>query len=46
MCVSAGDGVEVRPTLGLAIAYDHRALDGVGAARFTTALKEILESAS
>jgi pyruvate dehydrogenase E2 component (dihydrolipoamide acetyltransferase) len=41
--VVAGE-IQVRPTFGLAIAYDHRVLDGVGAARFTRALKEILES--
>jgi pyruvate dehydrogenase E2 component (dihydrolipoamide acetyltransferase) len=36
--------VAVRPLLRLAVACDHRILDGVAAARFTTALKSFLES--
>ncbi len=36
--------VEVRPTLSLSVGFDHRILDGVTAARFTTALKRRLES--
>lgn len=40
----AVDGrVEVRPALTVSVSYDHRILDGVAAARFTTALKEKLE---
>jgi pyruvate dehydrogenase E2 component (dihydrolipoamide acetyltransferase) len=41
--VAVGGAVEIRPILGLALAYDHRAIDGVTGARFTTALKRILE---
>ncbi|ABG03326.1 catalytic domain of components of various dehydrogenase complexes [Rubrobacter xylanophilus DSM 9941] len=36
--------VEVRPTLTLSVGFDHRILDGVAAARFTTALRRRLES--
>ena len=34
---------EVRPALQIAIAYDHRGIDGASAARFTTRVKELLE---
>jgi len=34
---------EVRPVLQIAIAYDHRGIDGAGAARFTTRVKQLLE---
>jgi pyruvate/2-oxoglutarate dehydrogenase complex dihydrolipoamide acyltransferase (E2) component/uncharacterized OsmC-like protein len=34
---------EVRPAMQLAIAYDHRALDGAAASRFTTRVKQLLE---
>ena len=34
---------EVRPAMQIAIAYDHRGIDGAGAARFTTRVKELLE---
>ncbi|MGH7864100.1 MAG: 2-oxo acid dehydrogenase subunit E2, partial [Candidatus Binataceae bacterium] len=37
---------EVRPVMQLAIAYDHRGLDGAVASRFTTRVKKLLESAS
>jgi pyruvate dehydrogenase E2 component (dihydrolipoamide acetyltransferase) len=43
---AAVDGsVALRPVLGLAVAFDHRVLDGVSAARFTSALRRALESA-
>jgi len=35
---------EVRPAMQLAIAYDHRGIDGATASRFTTRVKSILES--
>ncbi|MGH7948879.1 MAG: OsmC family protein, partial [Candidatus Binataceae bacterium] len=37
---------EVRPVMQLAIAYDHRGLDGAVASHFTTRVKELLESAA
>jgi pyruvate dehydrogenase E2 component (dihydrolipoamide acetyltransferase) len=42
--VAIDGATEIRSTLGLAVAYDHRVLDGVTGARFTTTLKRILES--
>ena len=36
---------EVRPVMGLSIAYDHRGIDGTTAARFTTRIKQLLEAA-
>ncbi len=36
---------EVRPAMQIAIAYDHRGVDGATASRFTTGVKELLESA-
>ena len=35
---------EVRPAMQLAIAYDHRGIDGAAASRFTTKVKAILEA--
>ena len=35
---------EVRPAMQIAIAYDHRVLDGASASHFTTRVKAILES--
>ncbi len=35
---------EVRPAMHLAIAYDHRGIDGATASRFTTKVKAILET--
>lgn len=35
--------VEVRPMMSMSIGYDHRILDGVSAARFTTALRRTIE---
>jgi pyruvate dehydrogenase E2 component (dihydrolipoamide acetyltransferase) len=35
---------EVRPAMQIAIAYDHRALDGATASRFTTKVKALLEA--
>jgi pyruvate dehydrogenase complex dihydrolipoamide acetyltransferase long form len=44
--VFAIDGApQVRPALHLAIAYDHRGIDGAMAAKFTTRVKALLESA-
>jgi uncharacterized OsmC-like protein len=34
--------ITIRPMLTLSIAYDHRVTDGVGAARFTRGLQEVL----
>jgi pyruvate/2-oxoglutarate dehydrogenase complex dihydrolipoamide acyltransferase (E2) component/uncharacterized OsmC-like protein len=34
---------EVRPAMQIAIAYDHRGIDGANAARFTTRVKQLLE---
>lgn len=43
--VLAIDGkAEVRPAMQLAIAYDHRGIDGATAARFTTKVKALLEA--
>jgi pyruvate dehydrogenase E2 component (dihydrolipoamide acetyltransferase) len=43
--VLAIDGrAEVRPAMQLAIAYDHRALDGASASHFTTRVKALLEA--
>jgi pyruvate dehydrogenase E2 component (dihydrolipoamide acetyltransferase) len=39
-------GIVVQQQLGLAIAYDHRVVDGATAARFTAALKAALEAAA
>jgi pyruvate/2-oxoglutarate dehydrogenase complex dihydrolipoamide acyltransferase (E2) component/uncharacterized OsmC-like protein len=36
---------EVRPVMKLAIAYDHRGIDGATAARFTMRIKQLLEAA-
>jgi pyruvate dehydrogenase E2 component (dihydrolipoamide acetyltransferase) len=37
---------EVRPAMQIAIAYDHRGIDGASAARFTTRVKELLEDSA
>ncbi len=43
--VIAIDGrAEVRPAMQIAIAYDHRGLDGANASRFTTRVKALLEA--
>ena len=43
--VLAIDGrAEVRPAMQLAIAYDHRALDGASASHFTTRVRALLEA--
>jgi pyruvate dehydrogenase E2 component (dihydrolipoamide acetyltransferase) len=39
-----GDRIEARPTIHLGISYDHRAVDGVLGARFTSALRKALEA--
>jgi pyruvate dehydrogenase E2 component (dihydrolipoamide acetyltransferase) len=36
---------EVRPVMEIAIAYDHRGIDGATAARFTVRIKQLLEAA-
>jgi len=38
------DGMAVRPMLRLTLSSDHRAIDGVMAARFLQRLREILEN--
>ena len=41
--VAVGDTIGVRPTMTLVTAFDHRALDGATAARFTSALRRFLQ---
>lgn len=41
--VAIGDTIGVRPTMTLVTAFDHRALDGATAARFTSALRTFLQ---
>jgi transketolase-like protein/2-oxoacid dehydrogenase/acyltransferase catalytic subunit/2-oxoacid dehydrogenase-like protein with E3 subunit-binding domain len=44
--VLAIDGrVEVRPAMQIAVAYDHRGIDGATASRFTTNVRQLLEDA-
>jgi uncharacterized OsmC-like protein len=44
--VLAIDGrIEVRPAMQIAVAYDHRGIDGATASRFTTKVKQLLEAA-
>lgn len=44
--VLAVDGrPEVRPAMHIAVAYDHRGIDGATASRFTTGVRQLLESA-
>ena len=44
--VLAVDGSpEVRPAMQIAVAYDHRGIDGATASRFTTGVRRLLESA-
>jgi pyruvate dehydrogenase complex dihydrolipoamide acetyltransferase long form len=38
-----GGRPEVRPAMQIAIAYDHRGIDGAAASRFTTRVKQLLE---
>ena len=42
--VVIGDALEARPTVHVSITYDHRVVDGVQGARFTTAVRRALES--
>ncbi|MBC7630975.1 dihydrolipoamide acetyltransferase family protein [Aeromicrobium sp.] len=42
--VVADGALAVKPLMGLAIGYDHRVLDGSTAARFTSALRRLLET--
>jgi pyruvate dehydrogenase E2 component (dihydrolipoamide acetyltransferase) len=39
-----GDAIEARPSVHVAITYDHRVVDGVLGARFTTAVRRALEA--
>jgi pyruvate dehydrogenase E2 component (dihydrolipoamide acetyltransferase) len=41
--IAVGDKVEARPTVHVSVTYDHKVIDGVLGARFTTALREALE---
>jgi pyruvate/2-oxoglutarate dehydrogenase complex dihydrolipoamide acyltransferase (E2) component len=43
--VVRGDGLEVAPVGALAVAFDHRVLNGTSAARFLQAVKDALERA-
>lgn len=38
------DGVVVRPMMNLCLSFDHRAMDGSTAARFTTRVRDLLQS--
>jgi pyruvate/2-oxoglutarate dehydrogenase complex dihydrolipoamide acyltransferase (E2) component len=39
----ANDQVVIKPMMGVALSFDHRAVDGAVAARFTAALAEALQ---
>ncbi len=39
-----GDSVVVRPMMNLCLSFDHRAMDGSTAARFTTRVRDLLQS--
>jgi pyruvate dehydrogenase complex dihydrolipoamide acetyltransferase long form len=41
--LAVGGRAEVRPAMQIAIAYDHRGIDGAAASRFTTRVKQLLE---
>ncbi|MGO9449606.1 MAG: 2-oxo acid dehydrogenase subunit E2 [Candidatus Binataceae bacterium] len=41
--LAIGGKPEVRPAMQIAIAYDHRGIDGATASRFTTRVKQLLE---
>jgi pyruvate dehydrogenase E2 component (dihydrolipoamide acetyltransferase) len=41
--LAIGGRPEVRPAMQIAIAYDHRGIDGAAASRFTTRVKQLLE---
>lgn len=43
-CIGVGEKVEVRSTIYLSLAVDHRILDGVKAAGFLTEIKRLLEN--
>jgi len=43
-CIGVGEKVEVRPTLYLSLAVDHRVLDGLKAADFLAEIKRLLEN--
>jgi pyruvate/2-oxoglutarate dehydrogenase complex dihydrolipoamide acyltransferase (E2) component len=42
--VAIGNSLEVRPTFYVSIGYDHRVVDGATAAKFTSTLKQKLET--
>jgi pyruvate/2-oxoglutarate dehydrogenase complex dihydrolipoamide acyltransferase (E2) component/uncharacterized OsmC-like protein len=44
--LAIGGKPEVRPAMHIAIAYDHRGIDGATASRFTTRVKQLLEETS
>lgn len=44
--VPVGDGIGIRPMCPIVCSFDHRAIDGATAARFTVALKRHLQEAS
>ncbi len=43
--LAVGGRPEVRPAMHIAVAYDHRGIDGATASRFTTGVRRLLESA-
>ena len=42
--VVADDAIAVRPMMNLCLSFDHRAMDGSTAARFTTRVRDLLQS--
>jgi 2-oxoglutarate dehydrogenase E2 component (dihydrolipoamide succinyltransferase) len=44
--VDGQDAIVIRPTMHLALSYDHRAVDGAGANGFLFRIRELLEAAS
>ena len=43
VALSAGDKVEIRPMMYLALSYDHRIIDGREAVSFLVKIKEVIE---
>jgi 2-oxoglutarate dehydrogenase E2 component (dihydrolipoamide succinyltransferase) len=41
--VAAGDNIEIRPMMNLALSYDHRIVDGREAVTFLVRVKECIE---
>ena len=43
--IDGQDVIVIRPTMHLALSYDHRAVDGAGANAFLYLVRELLEAA-